>query len=161
MEYILNKIIDSKIKKKYRLKTLLILEKYISFKSGYKYSFLNKKKEKISTLRFHTGSHIAAVCATINIYKIRQLILKYTISLTRSKNPKFLKLARIPIGFFFYVFLIMIWHIPSITVQFSYYSFMGMSHGLFRMVNPPRFFGEEVRDEAFERMVLRKERDFV
>ena len=161
MEYILNKIIDSKIKKQYREKSLSILEKYISFKRGYEFGFLNKAGIRFNIFRYHLGSYFAFVAAGINLYKINQLILKYTITLTQSKKPFILKLMRIPVGFFFYCFLVTIWHIPSFTIQFSFHSYMGMSQGLFRMLNCPSYIGQKFNHPSFEKMVLTKETDFV
>jgi len=45
-------------------------------------------------MRYHFGSMIATVCAAVNLYKIRQQVLKYAIYFTKSKN----RLVLIPVA---------------------------------------------------------------
>lgn len=59
---------------------------------------------------------LASFAAIINLYNIRQLILKYSIFLTKSKNPMVLRMTMIPMGMAFFIPLFYIWHIPSISI---------------------------------------------
>jgi hypothetical protein len=71
-----------------------ILERWIGFWDGFKDGFLNVANVKFPILRFNLGSTFAIVAATYNLYNIRNLILRYTLAIFKTKNPLYLKLVK-------------------------------------------------------------------
>ncbi len=63
-----------------------ILERWIGLKDGFRDGFLNIANIKFPILRYNLGSSFAVLAATYNLYSIRNLILRYTIALFKTKN---------------------------------------------------------------------------
>ncbi|KAM3144392.1 hypothetical protein pb186bvf_003556 [Paramecium bursaria] len=72
---------------------------------------------KVTGLRHHIGSSLAFCMAVHNLYYMKQSILKQTIHLTKSNNPKVIKIARIPLYGIYFIVLSALWHIPSISAE--------------------------------------------
>lgn len=87
MELLLSKVItDFSFQKRTRLRALSIYRRYRSFKIGFKAGFFNYFNMQFPIVRYSIGSLLASVAALVNLYSIRQTILKYSIHLTKSKN---------------------------------------------------------------------------
>ena len=90
MEYTLTKIIDSNASRKHRLQAFEILERYKAFKFGFSFGFQNKANFPLM-FRYSIGTFLAIGGATVNLYRIRQTIIKYAIMYTKSKNVKLIR----------------------------------------------------------------------
>ncbi len=92
MEIILKSIINSETRRENRIRAFNIFESYKSFKNGFQFGFENKPSFPL-LFRFPIGTVFMAVGATVNLYRIRQNIIKYTILLTKSKNPNVIRVV--------------------------------------------------------------------
>ena len=63
--------------------------------------------------RYGMGSIFATVAALYNLFLIRQRILKNAIYLTKSNNPRTVKMMSVVVGSLYFAGLYCIWHIPS------------------------------------------------
>ncbi len=91
------------------------------------------KRRKFIIFRAYYGSKIGLCLATYNLYNIRQTIIKQAIHLTKSKNPWVVKGACFYVGLVYYIGLIMIWQIPSISTEFAYYFFLANANSSFNL----------------------------
>ena len=65
------------------------------------------------------GSYAAAGLALYNTYLLRQTILKNSIALTRSNNPKIVRPASLVVSGFYFMGLAAVWHIPSLFAELA------------------------------------------
>lgn len=63
--------------------------------------------------RYGVGSRLATVAALYNLFLIRQRILKNAIYLTKSNNPRTVKLMCVLVGSIYFTGLYCLWKIPS------------------------------------------------
>lgn len=63
--------------------------------------------------RYGVGGTFATVAALYNLFLIRQRIIKNSIFLTKSNNPKVVKAMCLVVGSLYYAGLYSLWHIPS------------------------------------------------
>ena len=67
--------------------------------------------------RYHAGSYFATIAAIYNTFLLRQKIIKNSIFLTKSNNPRFVKPMCFVIGSFYFFGLYCLWHIPSFFAE--------------------------------------------
>ena len=59
------------------------------------------------------------------------------------------------LGVGFYVILFLIWHVPSLTVQFSFHWMLGVDSALLSLYVPMNRFEEDINSKKLEEMILR------
>ena len=85
-----DKFMDSFESKQIRLHLLQLHEIHTQFSTGIIAGLCNFKQNRYGLARYNFGSALATVLAAINLYKIQQKVIKYSLVLTRSKNPVYL-----------------------------------------------------------------------
>ena len=63
--------------------------------------------------RYGVGSTVASVAALYNLFLIRQRVIKNSIFLTKSKNPRVVKAMCVVVGSIYYGGLYLLWNLPS------------------------------------------------
>lgn len=69
------------------------------------------------TTRIHLGTFAALIMSIYNTFLIRQRIIKNAISLSKSNNPRVVKVMSVGIGSLYFVGLFCLWHIPSFFLE--------------------------------------------
>jgi hypothetical protein len=59
------------------------------------------------------------------------------------------------LGLAFYTVLFFIWHVPSLTVQFSFHWMLGVNKTVFGLLVPMAQFEEDINSKRLEEMLLR------
>lgn len=90
LSILLDKMIDLSIPRTNRLHILRVLEVYVSFLSGLKIGLRKIGSTRYGLSRYNFGSYFATLMAAVNLYKIKQIVLKYSIAISKSKKPIFL-----------------------------------------------------------------------
>ena len=63
--------------------------------------------------RYGIGGTFASVAALYNLFLLRQRIIKNSIFLSKSNNPKVVKTMCVVVGSIYYAGLYCLWHLPS------------------------------------------------
>lgn len=67
--------------------------------------------------RYHFGSSAATIAAFYNLFLIRQRVIKNAIYISRSNNPRVVKVMCGVIGSLYLYGLYILWHIPSLFAE--------------------------------------------
>ncbi|KRX02543.1 hypothetical protein PPERSA_11883 [Pseudocohnilembus persalinus] len=82
---------------------------------------------------------------TYNLYHLKQKIIKDSIALTRSKNIFVVRSMCLLVGSCYYLGLLAVWHIPSLSIQMSYNLYQASMQATINYLNPP--------NQTFERLI--------
>jgi len=85
-----DKFIDLFESKKIRLFLIELDEIHTQFSIGIISGLCNFKQNRYGLARYNFGSLLATILAATNLYRIRQKVIKYSLVLTKSKNPVYL-----------------------------------------------------------------------
>jgi hypothetical protein len=69
------------------------------------------------------GSYLAFFLSCYNVFLVRQNILKNAIHITKSNNPKVVKIASILVGSFYFIGLYLLWNIPCFFTEIAVRSY--------------------------------------
>ncbi len=69
--------------------------------------------------RYRMGSLFATIAAFYNTFLLRQKILKNSIYITKSTNPRVVKSMCLIVGAFYFFGLYCLWHIPSFFAEIA------------------------------------------
>ncbi|EAS00443.2 transmembrane protein, putative (macronuclear) [Tetrahymena thermophila SB210] len=98
-----------------------VKQRFENAKRAFKIQYFDEERNmKFRFGRMHLGSYAAFAIAYYNLHQLQQKIIKQSIHLTKSKNPKVIKFTKGYLNIFYYIGLVAVWHIPSISSEIAF-----------------------------------------